>query len=63
MRSLGPKKDWAGGRDGRQCAAVITRFSPAPLNHDAASATSSDDTCCQHFDNHGLLLLTAIIYH
>src|SRR6516225_12501396 len=30
MRSLGSKKDWAGGRNGRQCAAVMTRRSPAP---------------------------------
>src|SRR5215472_16120333 len=30
MRSLGSKKDWAGGRNGRQCAAVITSRSPAP---------------------------------
>jgi len=29
MRSLGSKKDWAGGRNGRQCAAVMTRRSPA----------------------------------
>src|SRR5215467_4007333 len=30
MRSLGSKKDWAGGRNGRQCAAVMPRRSPAP---------------------------------
>src|SRR5215469_6152375 len=30
MRSLRSKKDWAGGRNGRQCAAVMTRRSPAP---------------------------------
>ena len=30
MRSLGSKKDWAGGRNGRQCAAVMTTRSPAP---------------------------------
>src|SRR5215472_14455829 len=30
MRSLGSKKDWAGGRNGRQCAAVTTRRSPTP---------------------------------
>jgi len=29
VRSLGPRKDWAGGRNGRQCAAVMTRRSPA----------------------------------
>src|SRR5215469_8590088 len=30
MRSLCSKKDWAGGRNGRQCAAVMTRRPPAP---------------------------------
>src|SRR5262249_25960223 len=30
MRSLGSKKDWGGGGERGQCAAVTTRRSPAP---------------------------------
>ena len=33
------------------------------LDYEAARATNGDDTCCQHLDNHGFLLLTSIIYH
>jgi hypothetical protein len=33
------------------------------LDYKTASATGCDDTRCQHLDNHGFLLLTAIIYH
>jgi hypothetical protein len=32
------------------------------LDYEATSAASGDDTCCQHFDNHGILLLGSIIY-
>jgi hypothetical protein len=30
------------------------------LDYETASATSGDDTCCEHLDNHGFLLLTGI---
>jgi len=32
------------------------------LDYEATSAASGDDTCGQHLDNHGILLLTSIIY-
>jgi hypothetical protein len=33
------------------------------FDYEAASTTGGDDTCCQHLDNHGFLLLTSITYH
>ena len=33
------------------------------LDYEAASATSGDDTRCQHLEVHGVLLLTSIIDH